>query len=120
MNPIVNEIIQNNILQHTSYYQTTVLCRVGDDNVDGASIVRPLLKQTQLESRSIQLIYTMPIVMGWNSQQSFHRAVWMGRVQALVFFARRIVDVGLVDTIPKGWASMGGAQTIRRGIFVLQ
>lgn len=78
----------------------------GDDIENGSRVVRPLLKQTQLEQRCIRLIYDAD-TNGWDPQ-SFHRAVdGMGASIVLA-----LTDEG--DMIggynPKGWASLGGAR----------
>ena len=90
---------------------------VTSDTVD-AKLVRPLLKQTQLESRQLRLAYNANSSSssssknqgggGWNAA-AFHRAV--DGQGAAVILAKA---VGSQDWFggynPKGWASTGGAR----------
>ena len=75
------------------------------DDVE-ASTVRPLLKQTQLENRPLQLVYDASRD-GWNPE-SFHRAV-DGKGAAIVLATTNAGEkIGGYN--PKGWASTGGAR----------
>jgi len=72
-----------------------------------AKLLRPLLKQTMLEQRPLQVAYDAQ-KHGWNPD-AFHRSV-DGRGAALVVATTtgRAVVVGGYN--PKGWASTGGAR----------
>lgn len=70
------------------------------------SIVRPLLKQTQLEKRTLQVAYDANR-QGWNVQ-AFHRAV-NGKGAAVVL-ARGRRGGWMGGYNPKGWSSNGGAR----------
>lgn len=70
------------------------------------SIVRPLLKQTQLEQRALQVAYDANR-QGWNVQ-AFHKAV-DGKGAAVVL-ARGKSGGWLGGYNPKGWSSNGGAR----------
>jgi TLD len=71
-----------------------------------ATLLRPLLKQTMLEQRPLQVVYDAQ-KHGWNPD-AFHRSV-DGRGAALVVATKgRTIVVGGYN--PKGWASTGGAR----------
>ncbi len=70
------------------------------------AIVRPLLKQTQLEQRNLQVAYDANR-HGWNVQ-AFHRAV--DGKGAAVIMARGRRGGWLGGYNPKGWSSNGGAR----------
>ena len=78
----------------------------GDDIQNGSKIIRPLLKQTQLEKRSIRMVYDATRD-GWDAQ-SFHRAV--DGLGAAIAFATTKEGMVVGGYNPKGWASMGGAR----------
>ncbi|GAX27611.1 hypothetical protein FisN_13Hh300 [Fistulifera solaris] len=71
-----------------------------------AAIVRPLLKQTQLERRNLKVAYDAN-KQGWNAQ-AFHRAV--DGEGAAVILARGRRGGWLGGYNPKGWSSNGGAR----------
>lgn len=77
-----------------------------DASIPQALVVRPLLKNTQLQSRSLQLVYDANRD-GWNPE-TFHRAV-DGRGASVVLATTR--DGCVVGGYnPKGHASLGGAR----------
>eukprot|EP00559_Dactyliosolen_fragilissimus_P008445 CAMPEP_0184865318 /NCGR_PEP_ID=MMETSP0580-20130426/17685_1 /TAXON_ID=1118495 /ORGANISM="Dactyliosolen fragilissimus" /LENGTH=322 /DNA_ID=CAMNT_0027364465 /DNA_START=84 /DNA_END=1052 /DNA_ORIENTATION=- len=85
-----------------------------DDNLNlnrKKSILRPLLKQTQLEMRPLKLVYDAN-QMGW-SAQAFHKEV-DGKGASIVLAQISTMEddhyryVGGYN--PKGWASLGGAR----------
>lgn len=78
----------------------------GDDIENGSTIVRPLLKQTQLEQRCIRLAYDASID-GWDAE-SFHKAIDGKGATIVLAITREGKMVGGYN--PKGWASMGGAR----------
>jgi len=71
-----------------------------------AAMVRPLLKQTQLESRALQVVYDA-VKQGWNTK-SFHSAV--DGKGAAVILATTSDNRVIGGYNPKGWASLGGAR----------
>jgi hypothetical protein len=73
--------------------------------VGDARLVRPLLKNTQLESRPLQVSYDAKR-QGWNPQ-AFHRAV-DGKGAAVVLCKARGRWFGGYN--PKGWSGNGGAR----------
>ena len=70
-----------------------------------AALLRPLLKQTQLQERPLVLAYDAS-KHGW-SAQSFHNHV-DGKGAAIVLATTGKLTLGGYN--PKGWASMGGAR----------
>lgn len=78
--------------------------QVDSDGVE-AALVRPLLKQTMLEGRALQLVYDAK-KHGWNPK-SFHQRV-DGKGAAIVLAKVGNAVVGGYN--PKGWASLGGAR----------
>jgi hypothetical protein len=92
--------------QYPATYELNDVKLEQDEAIPEAKIVRPLLKNTQLESRALQLVYDAG-KNGWNPT-AFHQAV-DGKGAAVV----------LVETVegrvcggynPKGYASLGGAR----------
>jgi hypothetical protein len=86
--------------------------QVSSDNAD-AKLVRPLLKQTQLESRRLRVAYNAGS-QGWNPQ-AFHRAVdGQGAAIVLAKAARSSSNNNSKERFggynPKGWSSLGGAR----------
>ena len=77
-----------------------------DEHLAEAKLIRPILKNTQLESRALQVIY-IANQNGWNSR-AFHGAV-DGKGAAVVLAKTRD---GMIcgGYNPKGWASLGGAR----------
>ena len=71
-----------------------------------ASLIRPLLKNTQLEQRSIYIAFDA-INDGW-SPEAFHRKVDGKGASIVVAKTSEGKIVGGYN--PKGWASMGGAR----------
>lgn len=62
--------------EYPEQYPATYECskvQVASDSTEAKKVVRPLLKQTQLESRPLQTVYDANI-HGWNCQ-AFHKAV---------------------------------------------
>ena len=71
-----------------------------------AGFVRPLLKNTQLEKRPLQVVYDAAW-QGWNAK-AFHKAV-DGKGAAVVLCSA--VGHGYFGGYnPKGWAGTGGAR----------
>lgn len=92
--------------QYSATYEMSSITVPGDSK-EVASIVRPLLLQTQLESRSLILAYDAS-KHGWSSE-SFHKHVdGRGAAVVLATINNRRYIVGGYN--PKGWASMGGAR----------
>eukprot|EP00586_Coscinodiscus_wailesii_P020587 CAMPEP_0172508848 /NCGR_PEP_ID=MMETSP1066-20121228/215322_1 /TAXON_ID=671091 /ORGANISM="Coscinodiscus wailesii, Strain CCMP2513" /LENGTH=295 /DNA_ID=CAMNT_0013287039 /DNA_START=67 /DNA_END=954 /DNA_ORIENTATION=+ len=80
-------------------------CLPGEDDPD-AILVRPLLKQTQLEQRPVKVVYDAN-KNGW-SAAAFHNAV-DGKGAAVVLAKTK--DGAVIGGYnPKGWASLGGAR----------
>uniref|UniRef100_A0A7S2UA73 TLDc domain-containing protein n=1 Tax=Attheya septentrionalis TaxID=420275 RepID=A0A7S2UA73_9STRA len=88
---------------------------VKGDNKE-ASIVRPLLKQTQLEQRSLELVYDARRD-GWTAA-SFHKKV-DGKGAAIVLATVAVGESSSTGSNrqrivggynPKGWSSLGGAR----------
>ena len=80
----------------------------GDNNDPSILLVRPLLKNTQLQSRSLQVVYDAN-KDGWNPT-AFHAKV-DGNGAAIVV-ARTATKRGTIcgGYNPKGWSSLGGAR----------
>lgn len=89
--------------QYPATYEISTI-RVASDTKE-AAMLRPLLKQTQLEKRDLQLAYDAS-KHGW-SAQAFHSKV-DGKGAAIVLARYKKGMVGGYN--PKGWASMGGAR----------
>lgn len=77
-----------------------------DEESSNARLVRPLLKNTQLESRPLRLVYDATRD-GWNPA-SFHQAV-DGFGAAIVLAESKAGSI-FGGYNPKGWASLGGAR----------
>jgi len=91
--------------QYPATYELSTV-QVPSDTKEVATILRPLLKQTQLEERPIVLAYDAS-KHGW-SAKSFHDKV-DGKGAAIVLATTN--DKKIVGGYnPKGWASMGGAR----------
>ena len=75
------------------------------DMFNPASIVKPLLKQTQLENRKLQVIYNAQ-KDGWDAR-SFHKKV-DGKGSSVVLAKVRGRWIGGYN--PRGWASLGGSR----------
>ena len=92
--------------QYPATYELNEVVVDDDDTLKEAQIVRPLLKNTQLESRSLDLVYDAN-KDGWNPK-AFHSTV-DGKGAAIVLAETKD---GLVcgGYNPKGWASLGGAR----------
>lgn len=73
---------------------------------DDAQLIRPLLKNTQLESRPLQVVYDANRD-GWNPT-AFHQAV--DGLGAAIVVAQGDDDTVFGGYNPKGWASLGGAR----------
>lgn len=80
-----------------------------DQGIPEALLARPLLKNTQLQSRPLQLVFDAQ-TNGWNPA-SFHQAV-DGKGAAIVI-AETAEGKVCGGYNPKGWASLGGASTLR-------
>lgn len=97
--------------QYPATYELNDLIIQSDDKLPEAKMVRPLLKQTMMESRSLQKIYDAEL-HGWDAR-SFHSRV-DGKGAAIVIatykksWNSRAKVVGGYN--PKGWSSNGGAR----------
>ncbi len=95
--------------QYPATYELNTDVISGDERLPEAMLVRPLLKNTQLQSRPLQLVYscTDKNAGAWNPR-TFHSAV-DGKGAAIVIATAR--DGKIVGGYnPKGWASLGGAR----------
>ena len=92
--------------QYPATYELNEVVVEEDKWLEEAKIVRPLLKNTQLESRSLDLVYDASNC-GWNPK-SFHSAV-DGKGAAVVL-ARTSSGLLCGGYNPKGWSSLGGAR----------
>jgi hypothetical protein len=92
--------------QYQASYELNTVSLQADNNCAGAKFVGPLLKNTQLESRPLQLVYNAQRD-GWNPA-AFHRAV-DGKGAAIVM-AKTKSGMSCGGYNPKGWASLGGAR----------
>lgn len=72
-----------------------------------ARIVRPLLKQTQLENRPLRLAFDAR-KQGWNAR-AFHRAV-DGKGAAIIIAKGKDSPLLFGGYNPKGWSGMSGAR----------
>jgi TLD len=92
--------------QYPASYQMNEVTVEEDEHLAEAKLIRPILKNTQLESRALQVIY-IANQNGWNSR-AFHGAV-DGKGAAVVLAKTRD---GMIcgGYNPKGWASLGGAR----------
>ena len=92
--------------QYPASYQMNEVTVEEDEHLAEAKLIRPILKNTQLESRALQVIY-IANQNGWNSR-AFHGAV-DGKGAAVVLAKTR--DGMICGSYnPKGWASLGGAR----------
>jgi hypothetical protein len=101
-------------LQYPEQYPATydlLDIKVSSDDAD-AKLVRPLLKQTQLECRRLRVAYNARS-QGWNPR-AFHRAVdGQGAAIVLAKASRSSNDNNkewFGGYNPKGWSSLGGAR----------
>ena len=93
--------------QYPATYEINDAIVEEDDQLPLAKSVRPLLKNTQLESRPLQLVYDAN-KDGWNPT-AFHNSV-DGKGAAIVV-AYKKEDESIIGCYnPKGWASLGGAR----------
>jgi hypothetical protein len=95
-------------VQYPELYPATYALNsaVVDDDFAEALVVRPLLKNTQLETRSLDLVYDAE-ENGWNPA-AFHSAV--DSKGAAVVLAETTDGLACGGYNPKGWASLGGAR----------
>jgi hypothetical protein len=91
--------------QYPAAYEISDI-QVSSDKAD-AKLVRPLMKQTQLESRPLRVAYDARS-QGWNPQ-AFHRAV-DGQGAAIVLAKANNSKTWFGGYNPKGWSSLGGAR----------
>jgi len=91
--------------QYPATYELLSISPLLGDGREGRK-VRPLLKQTQLENRRLDLVYDAN-KQGWTSD-SFHKAV--DRKGASIVLATLLNNKIIGGYNPKGWASMGGAR----------
>jgi hypothetical protein len=92
--------------QYPATYELNPVILDEDDGLAEAKLVRPLLKNTQLEARALQLVYDAS-VNGWNSR-AFHAAVDGKGAAVVLAKTKRGQICGGYN--PKGWASLGGAR----------
>ena len=93
--------------QYPATYELNEIQLESDDQCPEAKLVRPLLKNTQLESRALVPAYDANRV-GW-SPSSFHSCV-DGKGAAIVVATTRDNKLVCGGYNPKGWASLGGAR----------
>jgi len=106
--------------QYPATYELLLTTNDDDSHQPDAHLIRPLLKATQLESRSLEVVYDA-VIHGWDAA-AFHSRV-DGRGAAVVLARVASTEFGTDTTIeaeeeeelvggynPKGWASMGGAR----------
>lgn len=91
--------------QYPATYDMNPITLEEDNACKEAMLVRPLLKNTQLESRPLQLVYDAQRD-GWNAA-SFHQAV-DGKGASVVLAKANDKFYGGYN--PKGWSSLGGAR----------
>ncbi len=92
--------------QYPATYERNELQLDEDEKCSEAKLLRPLLKNTQLESRPLEIVYDANRA-GWNPT-SFHSCV-DGKGAAIVV-ARTQNGQVCGGYNPKGWASLGGAR----------
>lgn len=98
--------------QYPATYERNTYRTWRDYLVPPAAMVRPLLKQTQLETRPLQVVYDANR-QGWNVR-AFHQAV-DGKGAAIILcqaaWKHRLTTNGWFGAYnPKGWSSNGGAR----------
>ena len=111
-----NDIISQRQTQYPEQYPATYelndVVIEEDGSLAEASFVRPLLKNTQLEQRPLQLVYDAN-KDGW-TPQAFHAAVdGKGAAVVLCKVQKQKNDGAFFwcgGYNPKGWASLGGAR----------
>lgn len=86
--------------------QATYDLQPGEFGLGPEAIVRPLLKQTQLEKRKLKVIYNAK-KDGWDAQK-FHQKV-DGKGASVVLAKVRGQWIGGYN--PRGWASLGGSRS---------
>jgi hypothetical protein len=93
--------------QYPATYELNSIINLEEDkSCEEAKIARPLLKNTQLESRPLQLVYNAE-TNGWNPA-AFHQAV-DGKGASMVLAKTKFGQL-CGGYNPKGWASLGGAR----------
>jgi hypothetical protein len=92
--------------QYPATYEYNDCVVNGDEKISEAKLARPLLKNTQLESRKLQLVYNGQR-QGWNPA-AFHKAV--DTRGAAVVLAKTKDGMICGGYNPKGWSSLGGAR----------
>lgn len=92
--------------QYPATYETNEEIVPEDEAIPEALLVRPLLKNTQLQSRPLQLVYDANRD-GWNPR-SFHNAVDGKGASVVLATAKDGSRCGGYN--PKGYASLGGAR----------
>lgn len=91
--------------QYPATYELSTAVIVGDNG--DAKIVRPLLKNTQLENRPLRVVYNAAS-QGWNAK-AFHKAV-DGKGASIVLAKAKGVSGFFGGYNPKGWSGLGGAR----------
>lgn len=93
--------------QYPATYERNTAIVESDKKFPEIELVRPLLKNTQLENRSLQLVFDANRD-GWNPS-AFHAAV-DGKGAAVVLTKTADGETYIGGYNPKGWASLGGAR----------
>lgn len=105
----VNNSVSGRALEFPEQYPATY--ELNDAVVNGdsgeAKIVRPVLMNTQLESRPLRVAYNAAS-QGWNAR-AFHKAV-DGKGASIVLAKARGVSGFFGGYNPKGWSGLGGAR----------
>jgi len=92
--------------QYPAAYELSDVTVPQDTRVPGAAAVRPLLKETQLESRPLRLAYDAS--RHGFAAAPFHRAVDGAGAAVVLCVTESGVTCGGYN--PKGWAGLGGAR----------
>lgn len=91
--------------QYPATYELNTAVVAGDNGA--TTIVRPLLKNTQLETRQLRLAYNAAM-QGWNTK-AFHKAI-DGKGACVVLAKAKGVPGYIGGYNPKGWSGLGGAR----------
>jgi hypothetical protein len=91
--------------QYPATYEMSDAIVSGDTSE--AKVVRPLMKNTQLESRPLRVAYNSA-TQGWNAQ-AFHKAL-DGKGASVVLAKAKGVSDYFGGYNPKGWSGLGGTR----------
>ncbi len=98
--------------QYPATYELNDITIESDDKDAEARLIRPLLKQTMLESRSLQIVFDAEL-HGWDTR-SFHDRVDGKGAAVVVATYKNQQSKFKMSTVggynPKGWSSNGGAR----------